>query len=74
MTRSLAQREAIARRRREQEAARLTEKGRPSGPSRQLRELPGTTFEDIFQAPRPDVPHVGIVEPVEDADGQGRLL
>lgn len=52
MTRSVQQREAIKRRRLQAEAAKLREGPlRPTGPSAQLRELPGTTFEDIFTPP-----------------------
>lgn len=51
---SVPQREAIARRRREQAAATLREGPlKPAGPSAQLRELPGVTFEDIFTKEKP---------------------
>lgn len=54
MTRSVQQRQAIARRRREQEAATLREGPlKPTGPSAQLTELPGVTFEDIFTKEEP---------------------
>lgn len=71
MSPSVPQREAIKRRRREQEAARLGDGPLRPRVSSQLTSLPGETFEDIF---RKEQPMAGNMAVREIPLGGGHLL